>query len=110
MNVLAFANLHSGVSNLVWGIAKEQKIAGTQMFAVYSDQAAPCGLQISISGHHYGSAAHQHSGIATAVRFNNGPQFQMRYTFAKSLNTRSFDPAFSTVPTGTFAEFGKHSV
>lgn len=70
------------------------------MFAVYSDQAAPCGLQISISGHHYGSAAHQHSGIATAVRFNHGLQFQMSYTFAKSLDTRSFDPAFSTVPTG----------
>ena len=34
-------------------------------------------------------------------RFSNGLQFQASYTFAKSLDTRSYDPTFTTVPTGS---------
>jgi Carboxypeptidase regulatory-like domain/TonB-dependent Receptor Plug Domain len=34
-------------------------------------------------------------------RFTNGLQFQASYTYAKSLDTRSYDPTFSTVPTGS---------
>jgi hypothetical protein len=33
-------------------------------------------------------------------RFTGGLSFQFSYTFAKSLDTRSFDPAFTTVSTG----------
>jgi len=33
-------------------------------------------------------------------RFSNGLQFQASYTFSKSLDTRSYDPMFTTVPTG----------
>jgi len=33
-------------------------------------------------------------------RFSSGLSFQLSYTFAKSLDTRSFDPAFTTVSTG----------
>ena len=33
-------------------------------------------------------------------RFSSGLSFQVSYTFAKSLDTRSFDPAFTTVSTG----------
>jgi len=33
-------------------------------------------------------------------RFSGGLSFQFSYTFAKSLDTRSFDPAFTTVSTG----------
>src|SRR3981081_1080485 len=35
-------------------------------------------------------------------RFSNGLQFQASYTLAKSLDTRSYDPTFTTVPTGGF--------
>jgi hypothetical protein len=33
-------------------------------------------------------------------RFSNGLQFQASYSFSKSLDTRSYDPTFTTVPTG----------
>ena len=35
-------------------------------------------------------------------RFANGMQFQVSYTFAKSLDTRSYDPTFTTIPTGSY--------
>lgn len=35
-------------------------------------------------------------------RFSAGLQFQASYTYAKSLDTRSYDPTFSTVPTGSY--------
>lgn len=35
-------------------------------------------------------------------RFANGLQFQASYTFSKSLDTRSYDPTFSTIPTGGY--------
>ena len=34
-------------------------------------------------------------------RFRNGTSFQLSYTWAKSLDTRSYDPAFTTVATGS---------
>jgi hypothetical protein len=34
-------------------------------------------------------------------RFSSGLQFQASYTYAKSLDTRSYDPTFTTVPTGS---------
>ena len=36
--------------------------------------------------------------------FTNGLQFQASYTYAKSLDTRSYDPIFNTVPTGTTSQ------
>lgn len=41
-------------------------------------------------------------GLQTQIerRFSNGLTFQVGYTFAKSLDTRSFDPAFSTAVAG----------
>jgi hypothetical protein len=67
VNELPFADVHSSVSNLVGGIAKEHKVAGAKMFAVYGEQSAPCGLQVSISWHHYAPAAHQHLGKSGTV-------------------------------------------
>ncbi|MEW6126800.1 MAG: TonB-dependent receptor [Acidobacteriota bacterium] len=39
--------------------------------------------------------------VITQRRFSNGFSFQFSYTWAKSLDTRSFDPAFTRVATGS---------
>ncbi|MBI3649491.1 MAG: TonB-dependent receptor [Acidobacteria bacterium] len=55
------------------------------------------GLNVLDSGDR--STYHAFEAIANR-RFSSGLSFQLSYTFAKSLDTRSFDPAFTRVATG----------
>ncbi|MBI1788715.1 MAG: TonB-dependent receptor [Acidobacteria bacterium] len=94
----AVASIASSLGNRIQGGRSLSDLAGLGPFFFFPFPQFAGGLRV-IDSNDFST----YHALETQIerRFHNGFTYQLSYTWAKSLDTRSFDPAFTTVSGGT---------